>query len=64
MFNTILLSINLLSATYADSTIQDKPLLKDSLKEDIVVKAVRANMLTPVSQYNFSKKEINEKYYG
>jgi iron complex outermembrane receptor protein len=63
MFNTILLSINLLSVC-ADSTDLNKTAFQDSLKEDIVIKAVRADNLSPVTQYNFTKKEINEKYYG
>jgi len=60
MFTSILLSVSLLMANPSDSL----PLLQDSLTEDIVVRAVKANDLAPVSQFNLNKPEIREKYYG
>lgn len=60
MLHSILLSISTVVFNPSDSIL----LLQDSLKEDIVVKAVKASDLVPVSQYNFSKAEIKEKYYG
>jgi iron complex outermembrane receptor protein len=62
MFHTILLSINLASSIGADSL--PIPLLRDSLKEDIVIRAYRATDNQPITQYTFEKKEIKEKYYG
>ena len=60
MLSSVLLSISMLMANPSDSI----PLLQDSLKEDVVVNAVKADNLAPVSQYNYSKPEIKEKYYG
>ena len=54
----ILLIVNFIFSTPADS------IFTDSLKEEVVVSAIRANALTPVTQYNLKKAEIREKYFG
>lgn len=64
MLHTFLLSVNLINATITDSVVTNKPILQDSLKEDIVISAIRADKLTPSSQFNFNKKDIAEKNTG
>ncbi|MFN0047606.1 MAG: TonB-dependent receptor [Cytophagales bacterium] len=61
MLHLILLSMSMLMVVNPSDSI---PFLQDSLKEDVIVNAVRADDLLPVSQYNYSKAEIKEKYYG
>lgn len=63
MLHSIFISINLLFAAPADSVPQ-QPSMADSLREDIVVRAVNANILTPVTQTNLDKAYIKEKYFG
>ncbi len=60
MLNTILLSLTMAAQLPADSI----PVLSDSLKEDVVVRAVKADVLMPVTQFNYSKTDIKERYYG
>ncbi|TAF73699.1 MAG: TonB-dependent receptor [Bacteroidetes bacterium] len=57
MFHSLLFSLQLFAS--ADSLI-----LKDSLREDIVIQSVRASDQTPVSQTNLSKTEIERTHQG
>ena len=37
---------------------------KETISEEIVVTAIRANKQSPVTQFNMSQKDIDEKYFG
>lgn len=57
MFHSLLLSIQFIA-------VSDSVVFKDSLKQDIVIQAVRASDITPVSQTNISKTEIERTHQG
>lgn len=55
---------SLLSITLSAIAVKDTVDFKDSLQQDIVILAARATGQTPVSQSNFSKKQIEKLYFG
>lgn len=48
----------------SDSFVQLLLEPESGLTEEVVITAIRANRQTPVTQYNMSQKEIEDKYFG
>lgn len=62
MLNSTLLWLQIFSQTALPDS--NSVVLKDSLKEDIVVSSLKATQVTPVTQTNISKVEIQQRNVG